>query len=379
MFRAFGYQSVDVIHADGTSYKKHFSPEAHIQPDSGYVAVDTPIDEGDTVGIKDTRGGSERKLVTEVKIYAPKGASFQRMRHTQLKWGKARQARIARARRLTIENFHPRVVESPGKLFADGDFSRTLTEAFVSIELRARGLPGSENSSTKLMDDTFDTRNRLQGEKKQASDHYHEQVKNVLAGVELAINPQMEAINDESNGGEYNASELTLSTYDSYTFETPKDRGTSIYYRSTIVYNLAVVQSSKVQYRPQSRTTRSCLSRCPRPTYPTSSVSTTTTPNNRPSTPWTRPANAHLRLKPFSRPRRFSSSTTTNKHLWQKVESKGTPMKIRYNILWKILIDKNEPVRMDVLIKIASALEYEVGDLFKTQIDSRNDADAARS
>lgn len=54
-------------------------------------------------------------------------------------------------------------------------------------------------------------------------------------------------------------------------------------------------------------------------------------------------------------------------------------MKIRYNILWKILIDKNEPVRMDVLIKIASALEYEVGDLFKTQIDSRNDADAARS
>lgn len=64
-------------------------------------------------------------------------------------------------------------------------------------------------------------------------------------------------------------------------------------------------------------------------------------------------------------------------------------MRIQYNKLWKILIDKNmkkidlkvaaeissnsiaklgknEPVRMDVLMKIAKALECKVEDLFET-------------
>lgn len=66
-------------------------------------------------------------------------------------------------------------------------------------------------------------------------------------------------------------------------------------------------------------------------------------------------------------------------------------MKIRYNKLWKILIDKNmnkvqlrdaadissnslaklgknEPVRMDILMKIATVLECKVEDLFETTI-----------
>lgn len=64
-------------------------------------------------------------------------------------------------------------------------------------------------------------------------------------------------------------------------------------------------------------------------------------------------------------------------------------MRIQYNKLWKILIDKNmkkvdlknaadissnsiakfgknEPVRMDVLMKVAKALDCKVEDLFET-------------
>ncbi len=67
-------------------------------------------------------------------------------------------------------------------------------------------------------------------------------------------------------------------------------------------------------------------------------------------------------------------------------------MRIQYNKLWKILIDKNmkkvdlkdaaeissnsiaklgknEPVRMDVLMKIATALECKVEELFETLND----------
>ena len=67
-------------------------------------------------------------------------------------------------------------------------------------------------------------------------------------------------------------------------------------------------------------------------------------------------------------------------------------MRIQYNKLWKILIDKNmkkvdlkdaaeissnsiaklgknEPVRMDVLMKIATALDCKVEDLFESLTD----------
>lgn len=70
-------------------------------------------------------------------------------------------------------------------------------------------------------------------------------------------------------------------------------------------------------------------------------------------------------------------------------------MKIQYNKLWKILIDKNmkkvdlrdaaeissnsiaklgknEPVRMDVLMKIATVLGCKVEDLFETVKDEDN-------
>ena len=70
-------------------------------------------------------------------------------------------------------------------------------------------------------------------------------------------------------------------------------------------------------------------------------------------------------------------------------------MRIQYNKLWKILIDKNmkkvdlreaaeissntiaklsknEPVQMDVLMKIAVALDCKVEDLLETIDDSRN-------
>lgn len=75
-------------------------------------------------------------------------------------------------------------------------------------------------------------------------------------------------------------------------------------------------------------------------------------------------------------------------------------MNLRYNKLWKILIDKNmnkvqlrdaagissnslaklgknEPVRLDALMKIATVLNCKVEDLFETQTDSGDDVNAA--
>ena len=89
------HETVEAFYAEGTSDEKRFSVEAHIQPGSGYIAFGTPVCEGDIVEFKDPRGGIERKLVSEAKLYDSKGTSIRNMRCTQLKWGKVLQLYIA--------------------------------------------------------------------------------------------------------------------------------------------------------------------------------------------------------------------------------------------------------------------------------------------
>lgn len=155
IFRTFGHEPVEVIHAEGTSEEKRFTVDAHIQPDAGFVAVDAPIYEGDIIEIKDPRGSIDRRLVSEVRIYDAKGSGFQDLRHTELKWGRAPQPRVAPVRRLSIENLHTQVISAAGDLFADGHFSRAVSEAFTSLEVRVRELLKTRTSGTKLMAEAF--------------------------------------------------------------------------------------------------------------------------------------------------------------------------------------------------------------------------------
>lgn len=159
IFRTLGHETVQVIQAEGTAKEQRFSVEAHIQPEVGFVAVNTPIFEGDIVEIKDPRGDIERRCVSEVKIFEPKVNGLRGFSYIKLVWGKAPQTRVAPVRRLTIENLHPCVINCAGELFADGHFSRAVTEAFVSIEVRVRGLSDSESSGVKLMDEVFGGQN----------------------------------------------------------------------------------------------------------------------------------------------------------------------------------------------------------------------------
>ncbi len=105
MFRSFGHETVGVVHAEGTADERRFSVEAHVQPDSGFVLVDAPIYEGDFVEIKAPRGGIERKLVNEGATYGPKKPLFRGRPYAEPKWGGDPQARRARVRCLTIDNY----------------------------------------------------------------------------------------------------------------------------------------------------------------------------------------------------------------------------------------------------------------------------------
>lgn len=96
---------------------------------------------------------------------------------------------------------------------------------------------------TKLQDENeaFEERNKLQEEKQRANARYQEQMSSILNSIETKINNELERLNEFVTRGEYNAPELTIKKYDSYNFETPKDKGTGTNNRGMLLYDLAIL------------------------------------------------------------------------------------------------------------------------------------------
>lgn len=134
MHRA-GAKKVVIVHHEGTDSEERREVEAHIQADSGFFAVETPIYDGDVVLISDPRGGTDRRLAAKVKVndYGP-----SRMQHTEVEWGRAPAPRAAPVRRLGLENLHPEIITAASDLFVDGHFSQAVFEALKALEQRVR-------------------------------------------------------------------------------------------------------------------------------------------------------------------------------------------------------------------------------------------------
>jgi uncharacterized protein (TIGR02391 family) len=152
MFRRMGTESVTIVHAEGTEDETRAEVEAHIQPEVGFFDIDAPIYEGNIVLVGDPRGGVDRRLAGEVKIY---NVGPAHMRHTEVMWAKAPLPRVAPVRRLTIEHFHADVVVASGDLFADGHYASAILEAFKQVELRVRSQSRLTGSGQDLMARAF--------------------------------------------------------------------------------------------------------------------------------------------------------------------------------------------------------------------------------
>lgn len=85
----FPTEVVKIIHNEGTDDEQVTEVDAHIQPESGFFNVDTPIYEGDVVEVADPRqgsGGRERRLAAELRVNSN---APDHMQHIQVKWGRA--------------------------------------------------------------------------------------------------------------------------------------------------------------------------------------------------------------------------------------------------------------------------------------------------
>lgn len=115
-------------------------------------------------------------------------------------------------------------------------FSQEFLNAYTELDRKIHKLE-DENEA-------FDTRNRLQNEKKQASDRLKSQMGMVLSGINSKVNSSMVEISDVVSQGLDNPPILNIKEYNSYTFETPKDTGTGTNFKGMLIYDLATLRNT---------------------------------------------------------------------------------------------------------------------------------------
>ena len=152
IMRRAGAKKVVIVHHEGTDSEERHEVEAHIQADSGFFAVETPIYDGDVVLISDPRGGTDRRLAARVKV---NDYGRPRMQHTRVEWGRAPAPRAAPVRRLGIRNLHPEVITAASDLFVDGHHSQAVFEALKALERRVRRQSHLDGSGRDLMAKAF--------------------------------------------------------------------------------------------------------------------------------------------------------------------------------------------------------------------------------
>lgn len=115
-------------------------------------------------------------------------------------------------------------------------FSQEFLNAYTELDRKIHKLE-DENEA-------FDTRNKLQNEKKQASDRLKSQMGMVLSEINSKINRSMAEISEIVSQGLDNPPILNIKEYNSYSFETPKDTGTGTNFKGMLIYDLATLRNT---------------------------------------------------------------------------------------------------------------------------------------
>ncbi len=115
-------------------------------------------------------------------------------------------------------------------------FSQEFLNTYTELDRRIHKLE-DENEA-------FETRNRLQNEKKQASDRLKSQTGMVLNEINSKVNSSMAEISDVVSQGLDNPPVLNIKEYNSYSFETPKDTGTGTNFKGMLIYDLATLRNT---------------------------------------------------------------------------------------------------------------------------------------
>lgn len=131
-------------------------------------------------------------------------------------------------------------VEDVRKQISEMGFVGNISKEFLDKHSELKG----KIDALKVQNDAYLTLVELQEAKKRADELLKKAIESILVDIENELNGKMKVLNDTLYVESRKAPQLHFLTYNSYRFETPDDTGTGTNYKSMIVYDLAVLQTT---------------------------------------------------------------------------------------------------------------------------------------
>lgn len=114
-----------------------------------------------------------------------------------------------------------------------GNLSKEFLDRHAEIKGRIDALRAQNDAYLTLTD--------LQDAKKIANNMLKEGIRSILNEIQDDVNEKMKELNDTLYTERRQAPHLEFNEYNSYTFETPDDKGTGTNYKGMVIYDLAVL------------------------------------------------------------------------------------------------------------------------------------------
>lgn len=262
-----------------------------------------------------------------------------------------------------------------------GNISKEILDRYSELK--------AEIDALKIQNQAFLTQKELQDTKAKAEEALRRSIKGILAEIEETLNAKMKEFND-TLFKTHRVPHIKFNKNDSYKFETPYNADTDSNYKRMIVYDLAVLFTmalpalahDSLVFKNLEKDVEDGIMRIYASTRKQIFIAYDKQGECRPETQRILYDNCVLQLS--------DNNCELYGRSWNKEEQNN--MKMSYNKLWKLLIDKNmkksdlrkvanvsssslaklskgENVTTDVILKICAALQCDVGDIMEAVPD----------
>lgn len=133
------------------------------------------------------------------------------------------------------------------------ELTQKLTELSIPLTIPQKILEqyaflSKQKDELKNQIDFYNQNQKIQKEAKENENNFENAEFEILEKISQKLNAQLETLSEKINGTEKYPPKLTINSAKSYSYYSPKDKGTGTGYVNMILYDLAILNLTKLPY-----------------------------------------------------------------------------------------------------------------------------------
>lgn len=133
------------------------------------------------------------------------------------------------------------------------ELTQKLTELSIPLEIPQKILEHYASISKQIDElknqiDFYNQNQKIQKESKENKINFENTKLEILEKISYKINEKLEVLSEKINGKEKYSPQITINSAETYSYYSPKDKGTGTGYVNMILYDLAILNLTKLPY-----------------------------------------------------------------------------------------------------------------------------------